>query len=70
MYINLDDERLIKKLDRIYKALDSFVKATRLEYDDEEDEYIMKRVEDCNCDREMLASIKNAHSDLGYFLDK
>jgi hypothetical protein len=69
-YENLDDERLTNKLEKLYKALDVFVKATGLEYDGEEDEYIMSKVKDDDYDREMLASIENAHADLKYFLSK
>ena len=70
MYKDLNDEKLLSKLEKAYKALDVFVKATKLEYDVDDDEYYMRNVKECDCDREMLASIENAHADLGYFLGK
>lgn len=69
MYKDLYDERLIAKLEKVYKALDVFVKATGLEYDGE-DARIMSKVEDYEPYDEMLASIELAHADLGYFLGK
>ena len=68
-YENLDDERLINKLEKAYKALDVFVKATGLEYDGE-DARIMSKEENYDPYSEMLASIELAHADLGYFLGK
>lgn len=69
MYKNLYDERLTNKLEKIYKALDVFVKATGLEYDGE-DARIMSKVEDYDPYDEMLASIELAHADLKYYLGK
>ncbi len=52
--------------EELYTVLDKFVKATGLKYDAEEDEY--KTDIELDADREMLASIENAHSDLSYYL--
>ena len=60
------------QLQKLYTELDKFVKLVGLEYT-EDGEYVCTnsdQVDDDWCDYEMLASLENAHADLGYFLGK
>ena len=62
-------EELMNQMERLYEALDVFVKESGLEYD--LDEYKFTNIEEePDCDDEMMASIENAHADLGYYLGK
>ena len=63
-------EEVMEALEKLYEALDVFVKLVGLEYTDD-DEYVCNnrdQVDEEWCDDEMLESIENAHADLGYFL--
>lgn len=60
------------QLQTIYADLDKFVKLVGLEYTDD-DEYVCTnsdQVDEDWCDEELLASLENAHTDLGFFLGK
>ena len=70
MYKNPRDKELNLLLEQVYAALDSYVKASGLTYDFDTDEYIFTNVEEDDCDREMKASIENAHTDLTFYLGK
>ena len=58
---------------RVYTELDKLVNLIGLEYDADQDIYVCHNEDQVDpewCDDEMLASIENAHADLGYFLGK
>lgn len=60
-------------LKKLYDVLNSFVNLVGLEYDFDNDEYICinkDQVDERWCDDDMLRSIENAHTDLGFFLGK
>ncbi len=60
------------QLNKVYAELDTLVNLIGLEYD-VDDGYICRntdQVDEVWCDEEMLESLENAHSDLGYFLGK
>ena len=61
---------LYVEAEALFEQLDMFVSRTGLRYNYEEDNYVMDKVYNCDCDDEMLASIENAHADLKYYLGK
>lgn len=65
-------KKVIKRLEKIYDALEKFINLVELEYTDD-DEYVCNnrdQVDEEWCDEEMLASIENAYQDIGYFLGR
>ncbi len=75
MFQNLDDPRLAKTLEKIWKGLDELHRLTGMEYDVEEDRVIMVNVEDDQTEEydnmeELLMSISTLYADLSFYLDK
>ena len=65
-------KEVIKALEKIYEAIDEFIRLVDLEYTDE-DEYVCHnrdQVDEEWCDYEMLESISCAHGDIGFFLGR
>lgn len=65
-----DINELRPLMEKMYEALDEFIKESGLVYDVDNDDYLFENVEDDDWGHDAKASVENAHADLGYLLEK